>query len=363
MLGLTVATFTSLTKFLNSTQESTTQERHFQATMSKVQSFHKWFADYLNSFQPPSLTHREHDAFQRFVHAASGMTKLGSAIKGSHEGDLMLELFDDRTSNRRLLSEASFALVVELACSSFESPSNPREDILGDDAAAVLHAPVIWDIILHLRVGMEFRAWAAQTLGRAYAATGTVSDKLSREHDIAQFKPATEELGPGRNSDYSILHRLQEMLLTNNRIAAGQAERTLQMIITQLHVDGTIGLYEGGIDAVLAKDLYWSLFPCPLPTSMPAPSGEKISLPRCDSQLSGEQWASQVALALCLEMRQDPILWALRHVVSEQPHFAEQILPAVVHKMLLLESASQHSTRQVLSDLFSDVLMHHGKLP
>src|SRR5256885_3594194 len=43
MLGLTVATFTSLTKFLNSTQESTTQERHFQATMSKVQSFHKWF--------------------------------------------------------------------------------------------------------------------------------------------------------------------------------------------------------------------------------------------------------------------------------------------------------------------------------
>jgi ataxia telangiectasia mutated family protein len=363
MLGLAVATFTSLTKFLNSTQESTTQESHFQATMAKVQSFHKWFGNYLDSFHTPSLSHHEYDAFLRFVHAARGMTKLGSAVKGSHEGDLMLELFDDRTSNRRLLSEASFALAVELACSGFESPSNPREDILGDDATAVLHAPAIWDIILHLKVGTEFRTWAAQTLGRSYAATGTVSDQLSREHDVAQFKSATEEHGPGRYSDYSILRRLQEMLLTNDQIAAGQAERTLQMIITQLHVDGTIGSYDGGIDAVLAKDLHWSLFPCPLPALMPAPLGEKTSFPQCDSRLSAEQWASQVALALCLEMRQDPTLWALRHVVSEQPQFAEQILPAVVHKVLLSESASQDGTRQILSVLFSDVLKHHGKLP
>jgi serine-protein kinase ATM len=363
MIGLAVATFASLTKFLNSTQESTTQESHFQATMSKAQSFHNWFGKYLDSFQPGGLGSRERDAFQRFVHAARGMTKLGSAIKGSHEGDLMLELFDDRTSKRKLLSEASFILALELACSGFESPANPREDILGDDATAVLHAPVIWDIILHFNVSAEFRTWAAQTLGRAYAATGTVSEKLSREQDVAQFKSAREELRPGSNSDSAILCRLQAMLFTNDRIAAGQAERTLQMVITQLHVDGTIGMYDSDFDAILAKDLQWSLFPAPSPAAAPAPSQGKITFPQWDSQLRPEEWASQVALALCLEMRQDPILWALRYVLFEQPRFAEQVLPAIVHKVLLAESDSQLRIRQLLSDNFSNVFKHHRTLP
>jgi len=361
MIGLAVATFISLTKFLNSTQESTTQESHFRATMSKAQTFHTWFTKYLESFQPLGLTSPERDAFQRFALAASGMKKLGSAIKGSHGGDLMLELFDDRTSKRQLLSEASFTLALELACSDFELPAKPREDIFGDDAAAVDHAPVIWDIILHLKVGPEFRTWAAQTLGRAYAATGSVSDKLSREHDVTQFKSAGEELRPGSNSDSAIVRRLQAMLFTNDRVAAGQAERTLQMIITQLHSDGTIGLYDSDFDAIFVKDLQWSLFPCPLPPMMP-PSQAKFSFPQWDTELRPEEWASQLALALCLEMRQDPVLSALRHVVSEHSHFAEQVLPAVVHKVLLSESDSQHRARQTLSDTFSDVLKHHGTI-
>jgi ataxia telangiectasia mutated family protein len=359
MIGLAVATFISLTKFLNSSQESTTQESHFRATMSKAQSFHIWFGKYLDSFQPLSLGQHELDAFQRFVHAARGVTKLGSTIKGSHEGDLMLELFDDRTSKRQLLSEASFTLALELACSGFESPAKPREDIFGDDATACLHAPVIWDIILHITVGSEFRTWAAQTLGRAYAATGIASDKLSRERNVTHFQSAGDELRPGSNSDNAILHRLQAMLFTNDRVAAGQAERTLQMIITQLHANGTIGLYDSDVDAILAKDLQWSLFPCPSPIIMPAPS--KV-FPQWDSELRPEEWASQIALALCLEMRQDPILWALRHVLSEQPHFAEQVLPAVVHKVLLSESDSQRRIRQILSDIFNDILKHHGTI-
>ena len=363
MIGLAAATFISLTKFLSSSQESTTQERHFRATMSKAQSFHEWFGKYLDSFQPLSLGHPERDAFQRVIHAARGMRRLGSALKGSHEGDLMLELFDDRTSNRRLLSDAYFTLAVELACSGFESPAKPREDILGDDAAAVLHAPVIWDIMLHFNVGSEFQTWAAQTLARAYAATGIVSDKLSREQDIALFKPVGEELRPGSNSDHDILHRLQAMLFTKDRIATGQAERTLQMIITQLHADGTITMYENDLDAILTKDLQWSLFPCPSIAITPAPSRGKISFPQIDSELRPEEWASQLALALCLEMRQDPILWALRDVLSKQSHFAEQVLPAVVHKVLLSESDSRHRVRQILSDIFSDVLRHHRTLP
>ena len=362
VIGLAVATFTSLTKFQNSTQASTTQESHFQATMLKAHSFHEWFGKYLDLFQPLNLGHREREAFQRIVHAARGMTKLGSAIKGSHEGDLMLELFDDRTTERQLLSDASFTLALELACSGFESPTKPREDIFGDDATAVLHAPVIWDIILHLKVDSKFRTWAAQTLGRAYAATGMISDKLSREQDTTQFKSNGEELRPGSNSDSAILQQLQAMLFTNDRIAAGNAERTLQMIITQLHADGTVGQYDSEIDSTLVKDLQWSLFPCPLVALMPASSPGEISFPQWDTKLRPEKWASQLALALCLEMRQDPILWALRHVLSEQSHLAEQVLPAVVHKVLLSESDSQHRVRQILSDIFSDVLKNYGTL-
>jgi ataxia telangiectasia mutated family protein len=358
MIGLAVATFISLTKFLNSTQESTTQESHFRATMSRAQMFHKWFTKYLESFQPLDLTSPERDAFQRFAVAASGMRKLGSAIKGSHGGDLMLELFDDRTSKRHLLSEASFTLALELACSDFELPAKPRDDILGDDAAAVDQAPVIWDIILHLKVGSGFRTWAAQTLGRAYAATGSISDKLSREHDVTQFQSAGEEPRPGSNSDSAIMHRLQAMLFTNDRIAAGQAERTLEMIITQLHADGTISLYDSDFDAVFIKDLQWSSFPCPLPSTMP-PSQAKIRFPQWDTELRPEEWASRLALALCLEMRRDPVLLALRHVLSEHSNFAEEVLPAVVHKVLLSESDGRHRIRQTLSDTFNDVLKHH----
>ena len=360
-IGLAVATFASLTKFLSSTQDSTTQESHFRATMSKVESFHKWFGKYLDSFQPSNFGQHEHDTFQRLVYAARGMTKLGSAVKGSHEGDLMLALLDDRTSKDQILSEASFTLALELACSNFELPLKSAEDIFHDDAAAVLYAPVIWDIILHHNVGSDFRTWAAQTLGRAYAATGIISDKLSREQGITLFKPTGEELRPGSNSDCAILRRLQAMLFTNDRIAAGQAERTLQMIITQLHADGTIALYDNDFDAILAKDLQWSLFPCPLPTMMPDPAQGQINLAKWDSELRPEEWASQLALAMCLEMPQDPILWALRHVLSGPSRFSEQVLPAVAHKLLLSQSDSQHRVRQTLSDIFSDVLKRRGK--
>lgn len=356
MLGTVVATFTSLTAFLSSAQESTTQEGHFKSTMSKAQVFHDWFGKYLETFQPKGLSEDKHNAFKRIANAASKITKPGSAFKGSHEGDLLLELLDDRTSRRHLLGNAAFDIAFELACTSFEAPVRPREDILGEDARAVLHAPVIWDIVLQLKLSPTFRTWAAQTLGRAYAATGIISDKLSREQDTQQFETTNGDDLLGSNSDVAILRHVHAMLLTDNRVVVGQAERTLQMIITQLRANDTIGIYDNKIDSALVHGLQWTTFPCPEPILSRNLAKEPVDPPRWDIDTSAQTWAAELALTLCLEMSQDPILWALRYLVSEQADFAERVLPAIIHKVLLSTSVSSQKIRQSLSDVFNEIL-------
>ena len=356
MAGLAVSTFSSLSKFVGSSQDSTTQESHFQATMSQAQSFRAWFGRYMETFQPSGMAQDMLDAFGRIVHSARNLSGTGSAVKGSHEGDLTFELMNDRTSERRLLTQAAFDSALELSCSEFTLAPQAREDILGDNIDAASQAPVIWDIILRLKVGVDFRTWAAEVLGRAYASTGRISDKLSREQDVTLFGNANESAQFEGNSDVLVLSHLQVLLGTDSSSGASLAEKTLQMVITRLTTEGKIHRYESNIDSPLISDLNWKLLPCPPLISDHNLVNRAVSVPNSNTEMPIEKWASELAIALCLEMSKDSILGPLPAILSQSPQFSQQIIPAIVHKALLSDISGQQKSRHTLSSTFSDIL-------
>ena len=356
ILGLIVATFISLSKFLNSTQESTTQESHFRNTMSRAQSLKNWVAKYMQTYLPIGLDQEERDVFGRFIHSAQNVGDAGSPVKGSHEGDLLYELLDDRTSGRHLLSQASFDMILQLGYSSFTPSQRTRDDILGDDEKAILQANTLWEILAKVRLGTHFRMWAAQTLGRVHAATGMTSEKLNREHSNEELR---DRSGLKRHDEYSdtlILCQVQLLLWSEDHVTAGSAEKTAQMMITRLHNNDTVGLYDDILEPILIRDLNWGSQPY---TSVTTEStAHSISnLHHWSSGASLEQWSSDLIMASSVELRSDPVVYSLQDMVSKHPQLAPEIVPAVVHKLLLTALASQDNVRKNLSGAFGNVLL------
>ena len=355
--GLAVATLIQMSHFLASPQDSTTQESHFKATMSKATTFNEWLGKHLKDYHTADLGHDRREAWNRIISAAYNVITACHPGNGSHDRELLLELLDDRSSQRHLLSEAAYRNAMELLCVNFETRPCTRDDIFGNDALAVRHAQALWDIVLYLKTSSSFRSWAAGVLGRAYAASGIVSKTLVAEQDVNSLGSLEQRCSPTSTSDEIILRCLQAELLSNNHVTAGQAERALQMIVTQLHEGGNIGQYDSYLESSLVRDLNWTTFPCPPLFRNDQIAAVEVPLPDMKTA-SSEAWVSDFVLALCSAVPQDPILWSLRNIVPFQRNLGKQILPAVIHKVLILAVTNQLNVRPQISQRFNEILKH-----
>ena len=357
LLGIAVSACASMSDFMQSSQDSTTQESHFRSALSKAQKFRDWFGHYLAHFRPTEMTADRRTAFERITGLAQKVGSRGTSIRGSHEGDLLYELLDDQTSRRRLLSLPAFDLAVQIICKNFDLPTHTNEDILGMDERAAHQLPVIWDVLRRLNVAGGFRTWAAQILGRVYASTGKVHCRLLREHSPAVLDDVQVSDILGRHSHVTILGQLQKLLFSANCVEAGIAEQTLQTIISQLSVTEAASCYDQYITPSLLTGLCWIAFPPPLPRHGPAASQkERPALERWDGKLSLHQWASNLSVALVTKFGADPILGPLYTILIAVPNVAVEIFPFLVHNALVNDSEDQSTIRQSLSSIFSDAV-------
>lgn len=358
LAGFAVSTLISMKVFLRSTQESTTQESQFKATMSTAHNFHSWFANYLDEYISPLVTGASEQSFKALIKAARDTRSTGNSKSGTYESDLLLEIFEDQRSGRCILNQSTQDLIFGLLCADFELPPSYRDDILGSAEQAALYAPVIWKTCRRIQPGQNYLLWVGKVLGRAYAGTGLIDREMTLEtqqelNEDKVLAPSTMDL---QGSTSSILGLLCDILLVDNPTEVGIAETVLRSILTKVYRTDFFLECEQTLSISLMKGLLWRRYRCPKSTSdvlIYRSLQEAVSF---DSSKPPLQWIQQLCVALARIAADDPILSELSYPLTRIENFAERIFPYVLHLVLHKEIDSHRAnqaTRHTMSDACS----------
>jgi ataxia telangiectasia mutated family protein len=356
--GIAVSTLVSLRDFLTSSRESTTQESQFRTVLSKSQEFREWFGDFLESYRPSNLSDDEEQSLRRMIRSSQKCSAAGNAKRGTHESELLLELLQDRASGRNLLKDSVSDLVLSLLCSDFQMPPDIRNDVLGEDKDAAQSTVAVWQTIQNGISEKEYRLWAARVIGRAYAATGQISDELLREQDTELFKVHTQvqNIDPFLASKITILDILCGILSDSNSSYLGLVEWTLQLIVSKIASYPELEQCEHAIPSSLMKALVWAPYHCPNIPLAPSELGDSVSRQNWDSKVPASQWARDLALSLAFAAEDDPVIGPLRKVLYTVPDLATRLLPYILHDVLLSEIEGDQTSRRKVSETFGQVL-------
>jgi ataxia telangiectasia mutated family protein len=351
--SLVVSTFATISMFLKSSQDSTTQESHFKSTMSKVQAFREWMVKYVQGFEAVNVSAERSRTFGTVMLLASGINAQGGSTKGTPKGDLIYLLLQDQRASERLLSRTAFVQVMELLCHNFVGTVAPQDDILYSDEDAVEVGPILWGLLSKI-TNSPFTVWVAQVIGRAYACSGYVDGAESNERHSKSSGLMTDKMQG--HSYVSIVDSLATMLRKDDRRMSGVAERALQLIFTAFTTQEKSSHFSSVVETSLLDGLTWTDFPCP--KSIPGLETTKrmhatLNAPH---EQSAQTWACNVAVALCGKSQSDPLLLALPVVLSAVPALATDMLPSIVHIVLLAETNGQQPTRQALSMVINETL-------
>ncbi|KMQ44373.1 hypothetical protein HL42_4993 [Trichophyton rubrum] len=139
---------------------------------------------------------------------------------------------------------------------------------------------------------------------------------------------------------------------------AGLAERTLQMISNNITRDLQIDECMQIIPPTLLKALTWEPYQCPMLVFSTSTMARFISLPQRDATNTASEFAQHLALFLCNKVANDAVIGALPKIIFEVPSFAVQLLPYILHDVLLSEIDSNQKTRTEVSELFKETLQN-----
>lgn len=354
LVGLSVSTMTSLKSFLGSTQESTTQESQFHATMSKAQAFHGWLAATLEHYKSPHISGKQEQSFKALVRAAQHLQNNGNPRKGTYESELLLEILEDQRSNRNILSQSSQNLILSLLCNRFEVPSSFRDDIFGSDDQAALFAPVLWRTCQRSNYGQNYLLWVGRVLGRAYAGTGRMDPEMTSETNLEFEQRPTSSTAVVPNSAGSILKLLCNTVMAEDPAEVGMAEMILRAIVSK--ADGTeyYSICEQTLPNALMKGMLWRQYPCPNDAPEMAQGRTSLEKAALEDGKPVSQWIQELCTALAQVTKDDPILLKLPHILTKMTRFAEQAFPYVLHLVLEKEFDGQRLTKQKMSFAYSE---------
>lgn len=352
LAGVAVSTMVSLKKFLGSTQESTTQESQFQATMSKAQAFHRWLAGFLDRYTSPHLSGKSEQSFKALVTAARNLKSEGNPKRGTYESELLLEIFEDQRSERNILTETYQDLILSHLCAAFELPSSFRDDIFGSDEKAALYAPILWKTCQRSNYGASYLLWVGRVLGRAYAGTGLVDNKMAAETQ-SKFDHNSMPSAQLQNSTVSILRLLCQILLFENQSEVGMAETILSSIATKAIETEYAPECEQALPKSLIKSMLWRQYTCPFDASTSLEGGSVEEKAAFENNKSASCWVQDLCIALARVATDDPILSELPQIMTKMKDFAEQAFPYVLHLVLEKEMQRRQTTRKAMSDACS----------
>ncbi|RMD40772.1 hypothetical protein DV735_g4374, partial [Chaetothyriales sp. CBS 134920] len=361
--GLAISVFSALVTFVQSPQDSTTQESQFVATMSKAQEFRAWLGEYLSSLEVGRPAQNEF--FQELIEHAKGMSGYGTNAASSQEGKVLLVLLKDRVSPAPVLTDSHFDLAIRSLCKNFILSADISDDILQSPSDCQKYCVAIKAILGRITLNEAFQTWASQVIGRACSLFGPgpggrVLGNGSGSGSLQQDNSGNSLTG--KASYESILKHVEAALWHVDLGVAATAEQTLQAIAT-IHTRKH------------SKDLVAALISCPILDTLRADvvvpgsasddswedNGEVIVLDNLSNGIDNKDWCSKLAKCLCLQARSDPMLEVLCSFASATPEISAALLPYIVHLVLLQTVNGLHDLRTSLSSLFGKILVS-GKL-
>lgn len=350
LAGHAVSTLTSMKAFFESTQDSTTQESQFRATMSRAQAFHAFFVDSLEKYSSPHLNEESAKCFRTIIKKSSNIQNGGNARLGSHESELLLELLEDQRSGRNLLDQSSQDAILKFLCTPFEAPSDFRDDILGSDEQAARYASVVWKTCQRVKSSPEYLLWAGRVLGRAYAckglnwhlAFGTNVEPESKMNSI-------QGVSPFSYSRFNLVRLLCHVLMHDQSIEVGMAETTLRSIVTgTCNTDDYLDC-ERCLPQSLLQSLIWKQYRLPMWNVRKSERSNLQDSVALKDHQEGSEWIQQLGIALAFSAVNDPFLSELTQTIQCLKDLAEDAFPYILHLVLLRESGSLETTKRVVS--------------
>ena len=350
LAGHAVSTLTSMKAFFESTQDSTTQESQFKATMSRAQEFHANFVDFLERYSSPYLTEESAKCFKTIIKTSRNIQNGGNARLGTHESELLLELLEDQRSGRNLLDQSSKDAILRFLCTPFELPSDFREDMLGSDQQAARYASVVWKTCQRDISSPDYLLWAGRVLGRAYASKGLIDRELAFETKVESETKSTSmrPLSPSSCSRSNILRLLCDILMRDS-VEVGMAEATLRSIVTRTsNTDGFLDCKQF-LPPSLMQSLLWKQYTLPA-TDIRNTEGSNLqdSVAFREHQ-EGSEWIQKLGIALTFSATEDPFLSELTQTIQCLKDLAEDAFPYILHMVLLREAGGLETTKRVMS--------------
>ncbi|KAF5864789.1 Serine/threonine-protein kinase tel1 [Aspergillus alliaceus] len=357
MAGITVSTLLSLKRFLTSPPADTAQQSQSKVVMSNTQRFLEWFENYLHSYES-SLDPEIREPFCRLVKSSQVASSAEPRSDNKNERDMILEILDDRSSENSLLSKPVSDHVIALLCADSKEPLEYRDKFNETDKDTASNIVAIYQTLQNLDTGSRYRLWAAKAIGRAFASTGKISDVLLREQELTLFKSQQSQLrlGVHCHSKASILQILCSMVQNSSRIEVGLVERTLQLIISNLAKYPDFEQCAGIVPFSLMKAFTWSPYQCPPMPFFALDTEEHDAKVSWKSSKPLSQWARSIALLLSKAASEDPVIGSLGHILYAIPDLAIQILPYMLHDVLLAELQGEANVRQTISEIFKQAL-------
>ncbi|KAJ6037034.1 hypothetical protein N7540_001313 [Penicillium herquei] len=360
--GILTSIFVTLRKLFTSSPDTTTQESQFRSVITNSEKFHKWLCSLIEDYRSPEWSEDVKTSFDQLLNLASQVCVPYDHPTGQYDKDLVLEVLKDRVSARPLLSKPLGDLILSLLCPEFKHDSHGSDLDRHSHHDANSHLVSLWDTLDRFKGGSEYSLWAARLIGRSFAATGKIDESLLREQDLLLFKEieGTDDLC---QSKARIIQILCEKLPTHNHIEASLTERTLQHIVQRITELQDFQSCADVIPESLMKALIWAPYACPgIPLSDTNENFNWSTKGLADLPLT--DWACKVALFLTSTYSNDPVVGCLPKILNAIPDLAVQLLPYIVHDVLLSEDKTSQ-IRQDISDEFKRILheVHDEKMP
>ncbi|KAK5938322.1 Serine/threonine-protein kinase tel1 [Knufia obscura] len=355
LAGLGVVIFTALSVFATSSQESTTQETQFVATMAKAKEFRSWLAKYLQDCETPELDPERATKFRTIIHHAKEVTASGNNDRNEAEGLLLYHVLIDQSVAEPLLPRNSFRTIIRALGRDFRTTTEYTDDIFHSNEGTIAAAPVLRNAFEHVEVSASFMIWAGGILGRAYTSIGP-SLELSHEPERERPTAGDESSLTPNDSRCKIIDVLFDLLWSEDAAAASMAERTLSFVLSSLSKKDRQEVLTCHSGWTSLQDLIFEFSHCPAPPNdtITERAIEEVSDIRSFS--SSAQWAALLAEAVIYEDAADTFLNGLIPLLNSHQSIAHKMLPMITHLVLDSQVEQQQIVHDSLTKLFNTVL-------
>jgi ataxia telangiectasia mutated family protein len=334
-------------------QDSTTQETQHRETIQRMETFYNFSVTYLQEFKS-KIASRWQAEYTMLVDALFSLELPGNARKDSPESILLLLLIRQGSTTDALFETGDVTAALAILTRGFHTPHSTNEDALAEDALCIEMAPHLWRTIQSAPFDEQFVLWAGKAIGRAYAASGNYNSYTTKQN--VQETDVSQDNLVGAEQPYAkIIRRMCDMVLSPTRSESGLAEYVLRSVASELLEDSGEELtFKQTIPENLAPSIMRGTYgytPLATPKS-PLGIANRQTL---KAALAAEQtstlneWVSGVALQLCRWPTAPSLLTALPTMLLSFPHLAMDILPAMIHLILEIESEDKQDLRSELS--------------